>query len=1718
MLISGTRFRSIYPQSVVNWNFNFQPTTSTGVFDFSFISNSGNIDIFSIKNGKIFTTDGKLLGGYTPYSDINLSGNVSNGFIDLYDTNGPLYLGYKTTNFSYITGFKLNSYNNFIDFKSLNILGDVPQYFYDNTLPYKSGDLIKVNIFNSGEFDFKIFSGSINTNIFSLSGTNNLIIPKNNSGNFYLIHNGIFIDFLNTKIILDTDFGTKELPLLISGTRVEDQLYYITIGPEIVSIPNNYFQDYSITFKNSLGVNLSVELKYISGVTGEYYKPVTQTGLSSLTHVSGLISGSGFLYGESSGTIFRFNPLRGFNEFGTGFGIARDFKIAEDQYIERFFIISGSGRGEVYLKTGIFVTGYSTGVVYSGYITYLGGTLTGSISNALATGLTPDSRRNWTVNSGVLIPSTSNTNVDSICIIRPELCPTLFPPNISIQTLTGLVTGNSTTFYNYTGPITGYYEDKDLRIIDLIAPKVFITGDFEDYYDIIGLAYAVGPRVSGKFIGELTNFVEPGFWTIYKNWSGKLSGEGFVEWTGRAFDPVTMEIGLNSFTGYWSGRIETGFFVDFCNLIQENPFPCAFEVLGTPEYVQTVGNTGIFYRELNKVNIITQKNIGYQYLEWPNDNSDFLINSGNISLHREHPKGGRTRISRLGGTPSGSGKFDNVFQFPFYQGVNTQKFETGDGGELLLITGSPVLKFNFKLDASGNKIPIYSGYLCEYVRTGNNEIAIINGFPVPIPLNCDNSSQCSNRGVCYSGICWDHKFEFGRFIFDVSGNPVPDLTKYQCKPQTGISGELLLNPLIDISGSIYTRDQNGKLSKVYTIPGSENNVAVPMYEMVPDMFIASQNFFGWKESLQTLTGRAYPEGRSAFITGISGKGFMANICDTTYFHFEITGTGNEPNSLSASFFTPETGRLLIYKLYKKGDGIPIQQQSGGLYYYTGKNLIVNSTLNTGDYYSTLDFLPVQCLKEYSNTCLYFSHPVYTGCKTNGYLGAAIHRTGYDDFTIKLRATAYFTGPYYPYVSQEVLKSGMIWDFELGPNENYKEFSFPLFYNNKLERDTFGKFHLAIREIGEFPPWLVGIRDDEADFIIKNEEQITTGISGKLILVNTGCFNTINTQGLQPVNSGLYAPLISPLGPDLQKIEGSRPNLSNWGYRCSTGEFEECFCSQNINIDPCANIICTGNFILDPSSCSCVPPVITGCSGTGCLPPPPVEVECSGAQLVISGFAFYRDSISTPCNVPGIGNILPSCAGGHRCDRTDFLPVLQILNGPTINANKQISLNNGAGGGNRDDSFSFTIPDSSIISGKQVNFSLQCRSNNNNCHNGVSFVVLTIENSGNTQTVFKDCVLPNELSSLPFVCADVGCYSKKFRVNELLQFTGTKIFMHSQCANTTPPFVDGNRKSACLRWVCACFTGNNGLSSLYTMRQIGGSTINNLNLTGVLWNQMLNGNVIPPDNCGCYLYEFEFSGWQSRSPNSQWQSADDCFNIYNLIFDELACPISSSSSSSSSSSIELISGSCSGICTMGIVEQSYNDFFLDYKKDDAVVYNGDCANSPFPLAQCEKYYRSTIGIPTFCSASLRTPSILSKNQILSLKYNVPTWQAQNVIEGPDVWGQNYSYHYVHRWRIFSGGNLWTLTNFRYGTYLPSSTILNTPLPQGLFMPKWNLISGTPTVTGIFQINLTQVFNCSELCCDNNYGWPVMIPPPEGCHPIPGGGQNNKVDRTFTIKIC
>jgi len=1358
MVITGSRSRNLYPQDTVNWLMNLQPGSS-GVFNFYFQTDKNQIPIFSLKNGKVLSPNGDMVDGYVPNTTLSFSGNVTDGRADLYNNNLPLYLGSKTTTFSKITGFYLEPVNGgSINFINLNILGDVPEYFYDRDLYYRSGESIKINIFNSGLYDIRIFSGEILNSLknFELNGLNNLLIPSSGSGFFRLINNGV-VSFNNLKLILDTNYGLRELLISLSGIRLEDELYYLSLGPEVFSVDNNFYEDYNSVYRNKQSSNISIELKYISGLTGDYYKPVRHTSFVENIEVSGEIFGSGYLYGPSTGLISGYNILRDFYEYGTGSGIASKFKIADDQYIERIYNVSGSGLGEAYLKTVIPGTGFSDNIVYSGWTTFFGGTLTGRQSG-LVTGLIPDERRTWIPGpDGNLQPRLPPDVSDLICKIRPQDCIDIFSGSgIKYEYASGIVNINDNitegfTYinYQYTGKITGDYSGEDIERVTLKQFPVFVTGNFVEKYAVTGIAFAKGGIVSGKLQGDPLQFFEPGRWLFYKDWEGVVTGEIVQDWTGSGFDPINNEWIPLEVTGFWRGTIFTTGELDICDL----EFP-EFLPYGIPEYVNIIGQTGRYTFTITG-GPITQRTRGRQYLEWPFETSLFAISSGNTQLYPWYPRGGRTRISRLGNTPSGFGKFDNVFQIPFYTGVDEQKFVTGEDGVIIKNDqNNNILAWKYVLDSTGAKIPLYSGYYCAPLKTGSNGQVITgneetggvvfdnNGEPIPMPLLCLGNNECLS-GVCVEGICFEQlRNDLNERVFDDDGNPIPDTTKYQCLPLRDSNNNIVVKPLIDFSGSVYIKSGDPeKIIKVFEMPGYSG--IGPMFLMEPDMFRSSLKFFGWEEEIPTFQDKIYPGEKASYITGFSGNCFLVNNCDTSYINFSITGTGKE--KVDFVFSPREPKKIIQFQLFRNGSDSPLLFVSGGLWFYTGGQITASRICESGDYYGTLDFTPFECLTGTTSlySCLSFSNNIFTGYEKDGFLSAKISRVGYTDNAIKTKITAYFTGPQYKYLSSGVKESGIIWDISWGAKELEKIVSFPIYPNNKKENDVFGEFHIGITDVGELPAEFFGINSQTASFIIKDYD--STGVA------------TIQNKGQDPtIPSGSQNNYIR-FGIDLDSFVPKRPSLLSWSYRCVS--------SSSSSSAICPGVICPPNYVIDPASCLCAPLIDSSSSSSSVLP---VEVKCEGIPIIISGYAFYRD-FRQNVFVPGLGNIPVGCAGGHICNRTNFLPVISFDGGLRYQSSSEISLNNLPGGGDRNATFEITVPNSLDITGKKAQFVLECKSPNNNCHEGVTFVVMTTTINSSTIKLFQQCVAPNQVTNFPILCSGFGCENNLYQ--DFVYFTG-----------------------------------------------------------------------------------------------------------------------------------------------------------------------------------------------------------------------------------------------------------------------------------------------------------------------------------------------------------
>lgn len=1111
MIISNNKIRPIYPQAEINWQKIYSTLNVDGFYNFYFSGATGNDLAFKLKNNKIYSYEDHLLGGFNNNQIINFSGNVSSQTMDLYQDNYPLYLGLKRQGSGNILGFFIECENSNVDVNLLSILGKQPAYYYNSNIIYNSGEVIPIILSNSGEYPLTIYSGNIvNNNFFQISGTNNLQIPAKGFSNFYLINNGVFsndVEIINLDLY--TNIGVESLFINLSGNFIDNTLFYINLSPPVNVIFDGNSFVYTLNIANASGSNLNISLEYVSGFTGKYYKPIERSAFIKNQNVSGLISGSGFLYSISTGLVSGFNTILNTYEFGTGSGLMQTFRVADDQYIENFYNISGSGIGEAYLLTGIVGTGYGP-IIYSGYITYLGGTLTG-FSYGLISGIIPDKKISWLPKQdGSLQPGGLDENIlNLICASQPENCAELRESLFSYKYATGIKSGVGFFDYDYTGRITGYYPDEDLTTITLRQDNVFVTGHFTEIFSVTGVALATGGKKTGIFLGDVLDFFEPGYWEVWKIWGGNLSGKGIVEWTGDQFDPILNTWSESGLSGYFVGKVSGVGLVDLCKLsfpeIVPSGIPFAVRFYDAEKGGTPPGFNKVYFYSVSG-DVIAPPTPGFKYIEWPYENTDFVLNSGNISLHSLHPTGGRTRISRMGYTNEGSGKFDNVFQYPFFNGINEQKFLTGSGGNFILdISGNPIPQFKYKLDATGGKIPIYSGYKCQFL-TGSN------GTLIRKPLTCADNNGCVD-GVCLNGICFDRlKDEFGNFVYDNDGNFVPDQKSYQCDPLRDELGNIIPQQLVDASGNL-------------------------LYVLEPDMFTVATGFYGWKESIPVFTGRKFLDDFAYRITGISGNGILDNTCDYSYINFNINGSGEQ--AVNFEFQSKEPQNFLVFKLYKSGIEEPLLQNSGGLYNTEIEKVSLTSSINcdSGQYFGVLAFYPLSCLGCYipfTYPCLQFSHTNYTGCENDGVLNGKILRNGYNGFDLKVRVTAYLIGDKFKYMSPSAKISGFIWDIDFAKDETEKAFSLPLYKNSANEADVFGKFHCTILNISGIASGLVGISDSESNFVIKDS-------SGN-------CESTISDIGPLPINySGSYGPSTY-LGNDFD-FNPSIPSLSNWPYQC-----------------------------------------------------------------------------------------------------------------------------------------------------------------------------------------------------------------------------------------------------------------------------------------------------------------------------------------------------------------------------------------------------------------------------------------------------------------------------------------------------------------------------------------------------------------------------------------
>ena len=224
--------------------------------------------------------------------------------------------------------------------------------------------------------------------------------------------------------------------------------------------------------------------------------------------------------------------------------------------------------------------------------------------------------------------------------------------------------------------------------------------------------------------------------------------------------------------------------------------------------------------------------------------------------------------------------------------------------------------------------------------------------------------------------------------------------------------------------------------------------------------------------------------------------------------------------------------------------------------------------------------------------------------------------------------------------------------------------------------------------------------------------------------------------------------------------GQYPTLSTTSTVNKNNKHLYCV-DNNLN----CSLPCASGSVFDPVSCICTLP-------EECVPQPSCEPLIIPPDLkpIIKGYAFYVAS-TTSVDIPDIGPVLTSCAGGHTCCSTIFMPTIKDSNNNLILANKSINMNNVPGvfcpeidaripvpgfvstsKYDISDSFQFVINDPSALI--DSNLYLQCQLDN--CHNGVTFIVLVGEQNDNTPVLlFASCVSPGAVDAVPLGTIDCG---------------------------------------------------------------------------------------------------------------------------------------------------------------------------------------------------------------------------------------------------------------------------------------------------------------------------------------------------------------------------
>jgi photosystem II stability/assembly factor-like uncharacterized protein len=331
ILESGTIYRSFAAQKDFVFYFNITNSNVSGYSSIGISGDSGKLNLFEFSSGKIFDINNKYIWSYNPREIINISGNISSGYLNYFINDRPVCI-FTPVNNNFYKNFYFSTNNSVIDIDFF-IKGQIPNYYFNFPVTVNLNQNITGFIYNNSdpkEKSFQIFTGDVFvTNVDYLLNTfPRDFISGNNSGTIILQPNLENLQSINEitesqlTLIFQTNFG--EIFKNININIIPEPIYFtqiITGFTGALGFLNDFsfrkLYNYEIRSLYPVDRNFTISLENVSGHTGQkIFDEFLITG-NATGKVNGFIYGFDYITGRVLGSGISIIPNY-FGDFITG--------------------------------------------------------------------------------------------------------------------------------------------------------------------------------------------------------------------------------------------------------------------------------------------------------------------------------------------------------------------------------------------------------------------------------------------------------------------------------------------------------------------------------------------------------------------------------------------------------------------------------------------------------------------------------------------------------------------------------------------------------------------------------------------------------------------------------------------------------------------------------------------------------------------------------------------------------------------------------------------------------------------------------------------------------------------------------------------------------------------------------------------------------------------------------------------------------------------------------------------------------------------------------------------------------------------------------------------------------------------------------------------------------------------------------------------------------